>query len=621
MSNNSLTFALAGNPNVGKSTVFNSITGLNQHTGNWTGKTVEVCSGQFIKNGEAHTIIDLPGSYSSFADSEEEEITDDFLSKGEYDAVIIVVDATALERNLNFVLQILMKTVKAVLCLNMIDIAEKRGIGIDTDELSLQLGIPVLSVSAKKSRGINELMNTAIDVGRGKLKTYSVKSISELNNIDDSLRLTQIISEKCSEISNLTISERVCENQDINRRLDRLFTSKLTGIPIMILFMLGIFWLTAYGANYPSEMLSILFGHITDGISAVLTHINTPTAITAFICDGVLKTAGWVVAVMLPPALIFFPIFSLLEDFGYLPRVAFNMDGIFMKAGTGGKQSLTMLMGFGCNACGVVGCRIISSKKERSIAMLTNSFIPCNGRIPTLIALSSVFLVPTMTQEASALITALMILALLLAAVAVTLLVSKLLSIAYKSKTSAFVLELPNYKKPQIFKSVALSIKNKVLSVLSRAVVVALPAGAIIWLLANTVIEDRSLLQYTTDFLDPFGRLIGVDGTVLTAFILGFPANEIVIPVMLMSYTAGGSLTDYSTLSDLNTLLLSNGWNLATAVCTMILCIFHFPCSTTCITIYKESGSKLLTLLSVIIPLSVGIWLCFIVNFAFHIFA
>ncbi len=620
MNKQSVTIALAGNPNVGKSTVFNRMTGLNQHTGNWAGKTVEVFSGEADFKSNRYKIIDLPGSYSLFADSEEEVVTADYLSEGNFDVVIIVADATALERNLMFTLQVLMNTSKAVLGLNMTDIAEKQGIYIDTNELSLQLGIPVIKVFPKKKHGTDLLLESAISVAEDKTKTYQVKSIKNLCNIKEPLEFTKAVSDKCSEITSLTITESTFRRHITNQTLDNLFTSKLTGIPIMLIFMLGIFWLTACGANYPSELLSSLFNYITNSITILLRDLSIPNIIISFICDGVLKTAGWVVAVMLPPALIFFPIFTLLEDFGYLPRVAFNLDGIFRKSGTSGKQALTMLMGFGCNACGIVGCRIIPSKKERNIAMLTNSFIPCNGRIPTLITLSTIFFAASVSNNASYFITALTILLLLIAALLVTMLTSKIISLILPKDTSTFIMELPKYKKPQILKTIALSIKNKVLSILLRAVAVALPAGAFIWIIANLTIDNQSLLKYMTDFLDPFGKALGLDGTILSAFILGFPANEIVIPVMIMSYMSHGSIVELSSVSALENLLRSNGWNNITAICTMIMCVFHFPCSTTCITIYKETKNKFLTVLSIVIPFITGIIICFTVNQLYQTF-
>lgn len=617
MENKSYTIALTGNPNVGKSTVFNTITGLNQHTGNWSGKTVEVCRGEYIDKGRIHKIIDLPGSYSVFAESEEEMVTKNYIDNNEFDVLVIVADANALERNLSFTLQILSKTSKAVLCINMIDIAEKNGVYIDTEELSIQLGIPVVKTSAKKKKGISELMTSALGVAENRINTYFINSIRTLTDIDDVIELSQKISDKSREICNLCV-KTINRQSKYNKKLDRIFTSKLTGIPIMIIFVLVLFWLTAYGANYPSELLSSLFSYLITSITTLFNDLCIPQIITSFLCEGVLKTVGWVVAVMLPPAMIFFPVFALLEDFGYLPRVAFNLDGFFCKAGTSGKQALTMMMGFGCNACGIVGCRIISSQKERKIAMITNSFIPCNGRIPTLIALSTIFF--SAYCSFPSFITAMILLILISVSVLITLLVSKLLATIFYKDNSAFIMELPGYKRPQFFKTIALTIKNKVLSILLRAIYVALPAGAVIWILANITVYDQSLLRYVTNFLDPLGRVMGVDGTVITAFILGFPANEIVIPVMLMSYTAEASLTDLSSLSSFANLLASQGWNNITAICTLILCIFHFPCSTTCITIYKETKSKLVVFLSIIIPLVIGFILCFIINQAYQIF-
>ena len=347
----------------------------------------------------------------------------------------------------------------------------------------------------------------------------------------------------------------------------------------------------------------------------VFDFFNSPDFIKGFFIDGIYTTLCWVVAVMLPPMAIFFPLFALIEDFGYLPRVAFNLDKFFSKCGAHGKQGLTMAMGIGCNACGVTGCRIIESPKERLIATVTNNFMPCNGRFPMLIALITIFFSGSAGVFTGSVSVAFLLVLVILFAVAVTMLVSKLLSVSLlKGERSAFALELPPYRKPRIIKTVISSFLDRTLFVLGRAVVVAIPAGALIWLLANIYIADCSLLSYCTDFFEPFGRAIGLDGVIVMAFILGFPANETVIPIIIMSYLSTGTLTDFASYDELFIILSQNGWTLTTAVCTIIMCIFHFPCSTTCLTIKKETKSIGWTLFSMVMPTVIGVLLCFCIS-------
>lgn len=695
LKNSNLTIALAGNPNVGKSTVFNALTGMRQHTGNWAGKTVANASGTFTHKNIDFTLVDIPGTYSLMASSPDEEAAREFICFGQPDCIIVVLDATCLERNLNLAIQILEVNKKAVICVNLLDEATKKGIQIDLDELSLYLGVPVVGTAARSGEGLDELKDAVFDVATGERKVFGTKikynsnlekAITKLENIiedsklfDDktfsylskrflALRLidcdkkldnsikeyfnfslvehktinkafTEIHNElenigmKQDDIRDIIVEGIVAKAQEIyahctclcnkcysrcDRQLDKILTSKLTGIPIMLLLFGVIFYITISGANYPSELLSMAFSKVQEWLYGLFDLLHSPPFLKGLLIDGMFKTLSWVVAVMLPPMAIFFPLFTLLEDFGYLPRVAFNMDRFFAKSGTSGKQSLTMLMGFGCNACGVTGCRIIESPRERIIATVTNNFVPCNGRFPTLIAIITMFFATGISLPFRSLVSAGLLLTVIVFGVVVTLLVSKLLSATLlKGLPSSFTLELPPYRRPQICKTIVRSLLDRTIFVLLRAMCVATPAGIVIWLMSNIMINGESLCVIISNFLQPLGSLMGLDGVILLAFILGFPANEIVIPIIIMIYTASGTLVEYDSLSSLYNLFVENGWTWVTALCTMIFSLMHFPCSTTCLTIYKETKSLKWTLLSFILPTILGILLCMSINAIF----
>ena len=398
-----------------------------------------------------------------------------------------------------------------------------------------------------------------------------------------------------------------------DRRLDRILTSKLTGIPIMLALLCGALWITIAGANYPSEMLANLLFWVQDKLTSLFLWIGAPDWLHGLLVLGVYRVLAWVVAVMLPPMAIFFPIFTLLEDFGYLPRVAFNLDHHFKKAKACGKQALTMCMGFGCNCAGVTGCRIIDSPRERLIAILTNNFVPCNGRFPTLIAIISMFFVGVAGGLVDSLLSAVILAAVIVLGIILTFQASRFLSATIlKGEPSFFALELPPYRTPQIGKVIVRSIFDRTLRVLGRAVMVAAPAGLIIWIFANITIDGATLLYHCSSFLDPFAKLLGLDGVILLAFILGFPANEIVFPIIIMAYVASGSILELDTLTELRTLLVANGWTWVTAVSTMLFCLCHWPCSTACLTIKKEAGGYKWVGLSIVIPTAVGLVVCFL---------
>lgn len=672
---NSYIVALAGNPNTGKSTVFNYLTGLKQHTGNWPGKTIATARGEFTYNNINYNLIDLPGTYSLFALSQEEVVARDFICFGDVDAVIVVCDATCLERNLNLLFQVLELTSKVVLCVNLIDEAEKKSIKINKEKMEQLLGIPVVLTSARNKIGMDELQNALekvvlqekVDNKNYVVYNDEIESLVEsfkddLENTfpqinsrwlglriidgDESLfsslssyiegdfedtleyikhQLPQNLDKKRirDEISKLnydyasSLFENVVsqknDKEDIDDKIDSIITSKYFAIPTMLVMLAIILWITISGSNYPSEVLSNLLFSIEPGMYSFLSSLNVPKWFCDMMVYGLYKTFAWVVSVMLPPMAIFFPLFTFLEDLGYLPRVAFNLDHLFKKCKTHGKQCLTMCMGFGCNACGVIGCRIIDSPRERLIAILTNTFVPCNGRFPTLIAISTIFFTSAINNTFfSSISTAIFVTLIVLIGIGITLLVSYLLSkTLIKGESSTFTLELPPYRVPQIGRIIYTSLIDRTLFVLSRAVIVAIPAGIITWILANTYIGDMTILNHIALFLDPIGKFIGLDGFILLAFILGMPANEIVIPILIMSYMATGSMTDYSSLSELGALLTSHGWTYLTALNLMIFSLLHWPCTTTLLTIKKETDSLKWTALGFIIPTCIAFIVCF----------
>lgn len=601
--------ALAGNPNVGKSTVFNALTHLHQHTGNWTGKTITCANGIVRWNGKTFCLVDLPGTYALHSHAAEEDAAREFLQSNTADCIIIVVDATCLERNLIFTLQILSMTQRAVLCLNLMDEARKKSISIDVPALEKRLGIPVVPCTAAVGKGLDHLMETVEAlVENNSIKTTDQKNVTEFPPLSSFVHAAEQIAAET-----VTVDARI---PDRDRRIDAILTSRRYGIPIMLALIAFVFFLTITGANVPSEWLSYLLFACAQPLSDLITWLGAPEWLRAMLIDGGWNVLASVVSVMLPPMAIFFPLFTCLEDIGYLPRIAFNLDHVFCKVRTCGKQVLTLCMGLGCNAAGVVGCRIIDSERDRMIAILTNTMVPCNGRFPAIISLITLFIVGTTQSSAKTfLLAAISLTCVVIVGVFMTLVASWLLSkTILKGMPSAFFLELPPYRRPQVGKIIVRSLRDRTMFVLLRAMCVAAPAGLLIWCIGNIQVGSDTLLTIFAGALDPFARWIGLDGMILLAFILGFPANEIVIPLVLMGYLSSGTLVEINQLSDLAVLLAQNGWTSVTAVCFILFSLFHWPCSTTCLTIRKETGSTKWMLIGMILPTLFGITLCFIVH-------
>ena len=678
---NQFSVALSGNPNVGKSTLFNSLTGSSQHTGNWAGVTVSCFKGSCSSKKYNYVFADLPGTYSLMAHSAEEALARDGICFGNCDAAVVICDSTCLERNLNLVLQILETGIPAMVCVNFMDEAAKKNIRIDLPALSRELSAPVAGTTARKKRSLEHFLDqldetvdhpdtepfhisydAAVEQAISMLLPFTEPLSSRLSprwlalrllendpgllrslntflgrdlSEDDALcqavlqarshldqagifeddlkdRIVSGIVNTAESIASRTVSlpEKPYGKRDAF--WDRILTGRLAGYPAMIGLLALIFWLTITGANYPSALLSSLFFSFQEKLTAAFMAVNAPQWLHGILVLGVYRVLAWVISVMLPPMAIFFPLFTLLEDFGYLPRIAYNLDRPFQCCKACGKQALTMAMGFGCNAAGVTGCRIIDSPRERLIAILTNSFVPCNGRLPALVTLITLFFTGASSAgPISSLRPALILTFFILTGVAATFFVSRLLSATVlKGMPSSFTLELPPYRRPQIGRVIWRSILDRTLFILGRAAAVAAPAGLVIWILANVSIGDISLLARFSGYLDPIGRLMGMDGVILMAFILGLPANEIVIPIIIMAYTSQGTLIEPGNLSDLHTLLISQGWTWVTALCTMVFFLFHWPCSTTLMTIKKETGSLKWTCLAVLLPTACGVILC-----------
>lgn len=578
-----LTITLAGNPNVGKSTLFNRLTGLRQHTGNWPGKTVGIARGKLRRGDTEYTITDLPGTYSLDGISEEERIAGAYICANEADCTVVVCDASCLERSLILVLQVLQKCERTVVCVNLIDEAEHHGIMVDDEKLADLLGAPVVLTSAGNGAGVDALLN--------QMKASALQMpCSRQQTWEDPVTAAADIARQCMTVGN-------ADGEAFRRKVDRLLVSRRFGVPLMCLLFLGIVWLTVWGANYPSQLLQDLF----DGVYALLSGwlAGAPWYLRGVLLDGVYATSARVISVMLPPMAIFFPLFTILEDVGYLPRMAFLLDPCMARCGGCGKQALTMCMGLGCNAVGVMGCRIIDSPRERLCAIVTNAMVPCNGRFPTLILLGSLFF----HGAGSGFVVAACVALGAVGAMGVSGLLSKTV---LRSEPSAFLMEIPPFRRPRLGQIIVRSLIDRTAFVALRALKVAAPAGGVLWILSNTPI-----LGYLSGILEPIGCMLGMNGIILLAFILSLPANELLIPMIILLLTNSQSI---QAVAGVETQILHTVMTWQTAVCTMVFTLFHWPCSTTLMTIYRETDSVKKTAAAFLLPTAVGCVLCGMLN-------
>ena len=704
--------ALAGNPNTGKSTVFNALTGLRQHTGNWPGKTVARAEGGFGFRDRRYRLVDLPGTYSLLSTSVDEEIARDFLLFGRPDVTVIVADATRLERNLNLVLQVLEITGRAVICLNLMDEAERHGVKVDVRQLSRDLGVPVIPASARFGRGLPELLAAVEQVARepvparvhrlsaeppalraalreltsqvrsahpglpnarwvamrllgGDDRVASALRRGELAGLAERARgedegllresgaapgaestaepgtgpeilglarrlregitgdvhehLVEALYADAARIAGRAVSLPGREARaTFDATLDRIVTSRLWGFPVMLGLFALMFWLTITGANVPSALLAdLLVGQGHPWLQQAAQAAGLPAWLRGLTLDGMYLATAWVVSVMLPPMAIFFPLFTLLEDFGYLPRVAFNLDRLFQRAGAHGRQAMITMMGFGCNAAGVVATRIIDSPRERLIAILTNNFALCNGRWPTQILVATLFIGGLVPAHLAGLVSAAAVTAVALLGVGFTFATAWLLSrTILKGEVSTFSLELPPYRPPRFWRTLYTSLIDRTLFVLWRAVLFALPCGALIWASANIHVGGLSLAEHAIGGLDPLGLALGLNGVILLAYIIAIPANEIIIPTILMLTVLSAKVTDVGgeagvifeldSPEEIKALLTAGGWTVLTGLNLMLFSLLHNPCSTTIYTIYKETRSARWAALATFLPLAIG---------------